>query len=72
MPLVDKLQTACDTLSDVQELARGLPEHQQDATEMVLTIELCKSYLSELALNLLRNKEPYDAVLATARGITKI
>ena len=69
--LVDRLQIACATLSEVQDLVEGLPEHKEDAVEMLLRLEHCKSYLSELALNLARGEETYDAVLATARGITK-
>jgi hypothetical protein len=70
--LIERLQAASATLSEVQELAAGLPEHREDAVAMAGYLALANSYLCELALLLARGREPYDAVLATARGETKI
>ena len=72
MPLIDRLQLANEILGEVADLATSLPEHKDDAATMVAQMILTRSYLTELALNLVRGKETYDAVLVTARGLTPI
>lgn len=72
IPLIDRLQAASAVLSEIQELARSLPEHRENAVTMATHMALVNSYLSELALNLVRGKDVYDAVLSTARGQTPI
>jgi len=72
IPLIERLQAAAAILDEVQELATRLPEFHEDAAPMALHMVLVKSYLSELALNLARGKDVYDAVLTTARGQTPI
>jgi hypothetical protein len=71
-PLIDRLLQTCDVLQEVSNLAAALPEHRQDAAAMSLHMQLTRTYLAELALNLQQGREPYDAVLTTARGMTPI
>lgn len=71
-PLIDRLMLASEVLKEVSDLAAALPEHREDAAAMALHMQLTRSYVAELALNLQRGAEAYDAVLATARGLTPI
>ena len=72
LPLITRLQQASETLQEVADLAGELPEKRDDAVAMVVYITLARSYLVELALNLVKGKEPYDAALTTAQGLTPI
>jgi len=72
LPLIDRLRQAGETLQEVANLATSLPEHREQAAVMALHMQLVRSYLTELALNLVKGSEPYDAVLITAKGKTPI
>jgi hypothetical protein len=72
LPLIDRLTVAVDTLGEVGQLAIDLPEEREKAVEMALHMTVVRLYLTELASHLVKGMEPYDAVLAAAKGEMKL
>lgn len=69
---VDKLMEAAKVLEGLNDAFVDLPESQREAVLASLTLTMAQMYLVEMANHLIDGKEPYDALLATARGEMKL
>lgn len=65
---VDKLMEAAAVINELNNGFVDLPESPREATLASLTLTMAELYLVEMANHLIEGKEPYDALLATARG----
>jgi hypothetical protein len=59
---------AFETLRDLSNLAMSMPEEERKAKMMGLTFTAALVYLSEYIHHLANDVDPYDAMLAAARG----
>ncbi|NRF70356.1 hypothetical protein HLB44_25430 [Aquincola sp. S2] len=68
IPTLERLAAAADVLSWLGNRASLLPDDQPNGVTMGLQLTLAASYLVEYQRHLVDGMEPYDALLATARG----
>lgn len=68
----DRLMEAAGVLDELNSAFIALPESEREAILASLTLTMAQMYLVEMANHLLDGKEPYDALLATARGEMKL
>ena len=68
----ERLLEAAAVASSLTSAFIGMPENERENAVASLTLTLAAGYMAEMAYHLRAGKEPYDAVLATARGEMKI
>ena len=64
----DDLARAGEVLSEFGAHVGNLPEERADAAFMLGVLSMAHSYLIEYRVHIHRGLEPYDALLATAKG----
>lgn len=69
---VDKLMAAAKVVEELNQGFIDMPEAPRESTLASLTLTMAQMYLVEMANHLVDGKEPYDALLATARGEMKL
>jgi len=65
---LDRIGAANEVLLWMSNQASNLAEERQEALAMSLSLQIASLYLSEYQMHVLKGMEPYDALLATAKG----
>lgn len=69
---IEKLLSASEVLGEISNNFQSMPEGQNDSIVAALHIEMARTYLVELAAQLAKGTDPYDAMLITAQGLTEM
>ncbi len=72
LPTIDRLSSATDTLQWLGARFNELPEERTEAVVIALQLSMASMILMEYAKHLADGKDPYDALLSTARGELKL
>lgn len=65
---LEKILEASKVIGWLSEQAASLGEDAENGVEMALALLSAQSYLTEYASHVGKGAEPYDALLATAKG----
>ena len=65
---IPKLIECSQVLAQLSEGFSALPEAQQKGIQAAICLQIANLYIVELAKHLTDGKDPYDAMLATAKG----
>lgn len=64
----DQIAAASDALGWLIEQSSAPGEEGQKRAEMTLHLIMARTYLTDYCVHISRGMEPYDALMATARG----
>jgi len=68
----ERLSAAIQVLHQVSRNFANMPEAREEASEGCLALVNAALYLTELAYHLEKGRDPYDALLASARAQVQI
>ncbi|SDG72099.1 hypothetical protein SAMN05660652_00540 [Propionivibrio dicarboxylicus] len=69
---VEKIADAAQVLGELSDNFLNMPENVRQCVQASLHLEITRTYLLELAKGLTEGKEPYDAMIQAAQGMTRI
>lgn len=69
---IDQLLACSEVLGEMANNFAAMPTHKEEAAQAALHLSMVKLYVIEYAAHLANGLEPYDAMVATAKGELKI
>lgn len=69
---IDQLLACSEVLGEMLNNFAAMPTHKEEAAQAALHLAMVQLYVTEYAAHLTNGLEPYDALVATAKGELKI